>query len=401
MGFGGLPMISLVTPLLVLPVMARVAGAAGWASLATGESIGTLAAIAIAYGWNTAGPPRIAMTRDPAQRALLYRESLVVRSALALAAIPVIAVLCVLLAADGYRLPTTLMGLSGAVTGLSFAWYSVGANDPRSIAVFEAVPRVLAAMVSAALIVVTRELAIYPLLAVAVSLGGIVLFSRRTLRGTLLPRVDRHDVVRLLLRDKAVAGIDVAGGAYATVPVPVVSALSPAAAASAYASGDKLYKFGLYVPITLGNAFQSWTVEGHVSERARRLRVALGAHIGLGLVGWVVLAALGPFVSGLMFGAAVQSPRAVCFWLGATFMLVSTRISLTRHILIPAGRIRVVFVATVVSALLGVPLIGLAVWVLGPVGAAVGLFISEIVGTAIQAGPALHHLAALGDQPSR
>lgn len=394
-GFGGLPLISMITPLLVLPVLGRIAGKSGWASLATGESIGTFAAIVIAYGWNVAGPPRIALTTDRVGRATLYRESLVVRGALAVVAVPVIGVLCVLLAADGYVVPTVLMGLSGAVTGLSFAWYSVGAGDPRSIAVYEAIPRVVSAALAAGIIVVTRQLAVYPLMAATVSLGGILLFSRRTLRGVELPRLSRRDIGRLLVRDKALAGIDVAGGAYATVPVPLVSAFSIAAVASSYASSDKLYKFGLYIPITLGNAFQSWTVEGPVSGRARRLRTALAAHILVGLVGWAFLTVAGPPVSALLFGSEVASDRAVCFWLGATFLIVSTRISLTRHLLVPIGHIRVVFVATVVGAVCGVPLIGLASWWIGPVGAALGLLVSEILTTGILAGPALRYLASL------
>lgn len=398
-GFAGLPMISMITPLMVLPVVGRAAGQHGWASIATGESVGTLAGIVIAYGWNTAGPPRIALNQDRVARATLYRESLVVRAVLLLVAIPVIVALCVLLAADGYRLPAVFMGVSSAVTGLSFAWYSVGAGDPRSIAVYEAVPRVLAAALSAVIILVSKQLVVYPLLAVGVSVGGIVLFSRTVLREVPTPTVGLRDVGRLLVRDRAVAAIEIAGGAYASVPVPVVSALSTAPVASGYASADKLYKFGQYIPITLGNAFQSWTVEGHVSERGRRLRTALAAHVLLGLVGWAVFTALGPVVSRVMFGADVGATRPVCFWLGAAFLLVSTRISLMRHVLIPAGSVRVVFVATVAGAVVGLPLMAGLCWLLGPAGAAIGLLLSEVVATGTMAVPALRYLATLPNEP--
>lgn len=395
-GFAGLPMISLVTPLLVLPVVGRVAGSAGWASLASGESIGTLAGIVIAYGWNVAGPPRVAATADPGTRIRLYHESLVVRGVLAVACVPVIALLCLLVAADGYLLPTVLMGLSGAVVGLSFSWFSVGAGDPRSIAVFEAVPRVAAAMVAALLVLLTRELALYPLLAIGASLGGVVVFSRRVLRGADLPRLGRRDVWSLLVRDRALAAIDVAGGAYGAVPVPLVSAQSPVADASAYASADKLYKFGMYVPITLGNALQSWTVEGGVGELARRLRFALRAHVLVGVLGWAVFALAGPPVSALLFGPAVEAHRIVCFWLGASFLLASTRTSLTRHVLVPAGRIRVVFASTVVGALVGIPLIALLTSALGAVGGALGVLASELVATSILVPGALRRIRDVG-----
>lgn len=394
-GFAGLPMISLITPLLVLPVLGRVAGEAGWASLAAGEAIGTLAAIAIAYGWNTAGPPLVALTTDREARAFYYRESLLVRGAVAVVAVPVVIALCVLLAAPGYVWPTVLMGLAGSVIGLSFAWFAVGEGDPRSIAVFEAIPRVVAAAASAALVVATRELALYPLLALLASGAGIVLYSRRALAGTTRPRWSWSELRRLLVRDRAIAFNDVANGAYLALPVPVVTATAPAAEASSYASADKLLKFGLYVPITLANAFQSWTVEGELADRARRLRVALGAHVAVGVVGWAVLATLGPWVSGLLFGPAVAATAPVCFWLGASFLLVSARISMTRHILVPAGRIHQVVVSTVAGAVIGIPAIAYLSWSIGPVGAALGLLLGELVATALVAVPAVGHLRAL------
>ena len=387
-GFAGLPMISMITPLLVLPVFSRLAGPQGWASVAAGEAVGTLAAIAISYGWNVAGPPRIAATDDPVARATLYRESLLVRGALFAAALPVIGGVCLAIAADGFLGPTLLMGVSGAVTGLSFAWFAVGAGDPRSIAVYEAVPRVLAAGVATAVILLTHRLEVYPVLAVTVSLLGVVLFSRRLLAGLDLGPIDVRSLPRLLRRDRGVAAIDVAGGAYASVPLPVVSVLSPPAPASAFASGDKLYKFGLYLPITLGNAFQSWTVEGERSGRARRLRVALGSHVLLGAFGGLGLAVLGPFATRLLFGADVEVGHDVATWLGVTFLLVSTRISLTRHFLIPAGQVRVVFVSTMAGAALGLPLVVLGTWAVGPVGAAAAVALSEVLATGLLVAPA-------------
>ncbi len=398
-GFAGLPLISLITPLLVLPVLGRVAGDRGWASLMAGEAIGTLAAIVVAYGWNTSGPPRVALTADVAARARLYRESLVVRVWLAVAVAPVVVLLSVLVATPGYRSASALMGIAGTVTGLSFAWYAVGAGDPRSIAVFEAVPRVVAAAVSAGAVLVTRELAIYPVLAVGASLAGVVLFSRRVLAADPTVPADRPRLRRLLVRDRAIAFNDIAGGAYASVPVPTVQTVSAPAPAAAFASADKLYKFGLYVPITLANAFQSWTVEGPAHDRARRLRVALGAHVGVGLVGWAVLAALGPWASATLFGDEVTAARSACVWLGAAFVLVSARISMTRHVLVPAGRIRVVVVSTVAGALVGLVAIVSLTVALGPVGAAMGLTASEAVAAGILVLPSARRVGDLASAP--
>lgn len=395
-GFAGLPMISLVTPLLVLPVLGRVAGVEGWASLAAGESIGTLAAIVVAYGWNTGGPARVAMSRDATTRARDYRDSLLVRGALAAVAVPVVVLLCVAVSAHGYTGATVLMGLNATVTGLSFAWFAVGAGDPRSIALLEAVPRVLAAVASAALVLVTRDVAVYPLLAVAVSLGGIVVFTRRTLRGHRFPRPTAAELRRLVVRDRAVAFNDIAGGAYQAVPVPVVTTVATAAAAASYASGDKLWRFGQYVPITLAHAFQSWTAEGGPADRGRRLRVALAAHVGVGVVGAVVLTLLGPRASALLFGPDVATTTAVCAWLAAAFLLMSVRTSLTRHVLVPAARLRPVVASTVAGACVGVPAVLALVHAYGAVGAAAGLALGELVATTVLVPPGRAVLRAAG-----
>ncbi len=391
-GFGGLPLISLITPLLVLPVIGRVAGVGGWASLAAGESIGTLGGIVIGYGWNVSGPPRIAARADPHERYAFYRQSLVVRGAVAVVVLPVVLLLCILAARRGYELPTALMGVSSSVTGLSFAWFCVGAGDPRSIAVFEAVPRVVAAAASAGLILVTRQLVIYPALAVTVSLAGIVLFSRRVPGRSQAPSAGARGLWALLVRDRGLAAIDIAGSAYGSVPVPVVSAIAAPSLASSYASADKLYRFGQFIPITLGNAFQSWTVEAGRGGRSRRLRFALLAHLVLGVVGWALFAVAGPWVSALMFGPQVRAAGAVCFWLGAAFALLSVRTAAVRLVLVPEGKVRIVFVATVAATLVGVPSMVALTLLVGPLGAAWAVLLSEVVSATVLASATLHEL---------
>ncbi|GAA3802101.1 hypothetical protein [Cellulomonas soli] len=395
-GFAGLPAISLITPLLVLPVLGRAAGADGWASLLVGESVGTLAAIVVNYGWNNAGPPRVAEA-DTATRLRLYRESLLVRGALAVGALPVMVVVCASLSADGFLVPTVLMGLAGAVPGLSFAWYAVGVGDPRPIAVYEAVPRVVAAAVSSALILWTGQMVFYPLLAVSVSLGGIWLFGR-TLGRSTAPGPGVRDIGRLLVRDRAVAVADMATGAFGTVPVPVASRVASPSAASSYASADKLYKYGQYVPITLANALQSWTVEVAPPGRPRRLRLALVGHGLLGVVGAALLAVLGPTVSGLLFGQDVRAARDVCLWLALAFAVVSVRMSLVRHFLLPAGRARAVLIGTALGAALGVVgmlTIGRAA---GAAGVAASLAVAELVTAVLLVQPALRHLTVVEEE---
>src|SRR3546814_14969114 len=56
------------------------------------------------------------------------------------------------------------------------------------------------------------------------------------------------------------------------------------------------------LPFTLASAFQSWVTEEHGLGRIRRLHIALTTHAAFGVLGAVILAGLGYWVSLLLFG---------------------------------------------------------------------------------------------------
>ncbi len=111
-GFTLIPAVAAVSPLVVLPAVSRAAPD-GWSSAIAGESIGTFAAIAVAYGWTTVGPALVSIAADDVRRGRLYRDALVVRLATSIVALPALVVVCALVASPGYGLLAALMGLQG------------------------------------------------------------------------------------------------------------------------------------------------------------------------------------------------------------------------------------------------------------------------------------------------
>ncbi|WNM24733.1 lipopolysaccharide biosynthesis protein [Demequina capsici] len=394
-GFSLIPALAAISPLVVLPVVARTAGAAGWSSAIAGESVGTFAAIALAFGWTTVGPAHVA--HAPVEmRARLYRESLVVRGLMAVPVIPALVVICLAIATPGYELLTVVMGLQGALIAMSFSWFAVGVADPGAIARLDAIPRVLGALAAAGLIAATGALIVYPLIGIAVTAGGTAAYSRKVLRDAPGPWPTRAELPALLRSTAAVAVNDAALGAYSSVPSPLVNVSTPAAEASAYASADKMIKLGQFIPITLGNALQAWTAEAHGAARATRVRRAIGAHAVLGLVGWVAVASLGPWASRVLFGGDAAADRTVLVILGAAFAAYSVRTSVTRHLLFPCGRTRIVVVATLLGSAIGVPAMLILTPSIGSVGAAIGYAVTELISTVVpwrQARVALRDIA--------
>jgi O-antigen/teichoic acid export membrane protein len=382
-GFMVLPAIAAMSPLIVLPVVARLAGPGGWASAVAGESIGTFAAIVMGYGWAAIGPALISVAYDDARRARLYRESLVVRLLIAAIVMPVLGLVCWAIASPGAEWLTVLMGVQGALIALSFTWYCAGVGDPRTIVLYDAVPRLVVTAVAAGAIAITGVVELYPLAGIAVTLVGTGLFTARLLRRSPGPWPARSELPGLLRAGLPVALNDAALSAYSSVPAPLVNVTAPPISAAGFASADKLLKLGAVLPFTLASALQSWVGEVTGFHRERRMRIALLAHGLFGLVGGVGLAVFGHWVSLILFGADAAAGVDVLIAMGIVFAFLSLRISMTRHVLFPTGRAATVMRATLLATALGVPvMVVLAIW-LGPVGAAVGYALTEGLATVL------------------
>jgi len=394
-GFMLLPAIAAVSPLIVLPLISREAGPGGWASAIAGESIGTFAAIVIGYGWPAIGPALISIASGIDERARLYRESLVVRLLLAAVSIPVLGVVCWLVASPGAEWLTVLMGVQGALIALSFTWYCAGVGQPRTIIFYDAVPRVVATAASAAAIAATGIVELYPLAGIAVTLVGTGLFTARLLRCHPGPWPGTHDLPGLLRTGLPVALNDAALSAYSSVPAPLVNVTAAPDAAAGFASADKMFKLGSVLPFTLASALQSWVGEVTGPARGRRVRVALLAHTGFGLLGGAVLAALGHWVSLVLFGADAAAGVDLLIAMGLVFMFLSIRTSMTRHALFPAGQAAVVMRASLIATAVGVPvMIALAI-AIGPLGAALGYAVTEGAATLLLWRPCAAAVRAL------
>jgi PST family polysaccharide transporter len=391
-GFTVLPLLSLVTPFLLLPVVARVAGPSGWSSFVAGQAVGLVGATVVFWGWNVGGPVLVAHAPTAAERAEVYAASLRTRYLLLLGVVPVVAVVSALVAQPGHRVDASAMAVATSLLGLSPSWFGIGVGDPWLLFWYDTVPRVVAAVVGAGVVWASGLVWAYPvLLALSVAVS-LVAFRRRVVAGaggtSPFPVSRSAGELRTHL---GTAGINLAATAYASTPVPVVTVAFRPDVSSPFASADAAYRLGLFTVTAMGNAFQGWTLESSAggAERRSRHRAAFGAHLALGVVGGLLFAALGPWVTGFVFGPDVAAPRDVCVWYGLAFLFLSVSTPPIRNLLVPAGRVRLVLGWTLGSAVVGLLLmVGAAVagW---SAGVAAGMAVSEAVLLAGLLGPAL------------
>ncbi|MDL5158966.1 lipopolysaccharide biosynthesis protein [Actinomycetospora termitidis] len=364
-GFAAVPFVGAITPLLLLPVIARVTSVEGWAAVALGQSVGAVAMIVVTFGWNLSGPSRTAQADDDGRRAL-YREALASRLAAFVVVLPVEAVVAAFLAPEGFRTVAVLMALAVSATGLSPAWYAIGSGQARTLLIYDALPRVAAAVVGAPLLVLGAPLVTYPILLLAASLGTTAVHARKTLGPPSVPGARRamrtvadRATLRILVPD---AASEIASGSYSAGAVALVGLGTGVRELAVFAAGDRLFRLSLYAISSLCNALQGWVAEPVDRATSRhRFRTSLTLHSTVGVVGALLIVGAGPWASGVVFGAdlAVDLPTAAGF--AVAFLMISLETSVGRHYLIPRGYRRTYLAAVTSAVVVGVPaLVGFA-----------------------------------------
>ncbi|MEO5533979.1 MAG: polysaccharide biosynthesis protein [Pseudolysinimonas sp.] len=381
--FAGLPFLSLVTPFLFLPLLSRLAGADSWLAIAVGQSAGAFAALFISLGYNTVGPTMVARAQ-PGDRADVLRESLPVRLVMFLPFTAAAVVVASMVAPPGHVLESALMTVALAVSGLSAAWYMVGVGKAGLLVRYEIAPRMVATLAAAALLVTTGVVFWYPLLLIVASLVSTAIFTVRTIGGLRDHRGARGEVGRMLRRNGSAMAIEVAGGAYNALAVTFVSAMATVAQAATYVSGDKFYRMSQYAASALGNAAQGWVVEAGHARFPPRARLAVLAHLGLGVMGFVAFATLGPLLTSLLFGPAVAIDEFTALGFGVATLGIAVGTALGRVILVALGARRDFLVCVILGATAGVPAILVLAGLFGAAGGAWGLAIGEMVSVTAQ-----------------
>lgn len=378
-GFTGLQVLSALSPLLLMPIVARSVSPAGWADLATAQAVGGLGATVILFGWSLSGQARVALASTWEERQELYRASLASRRLVALVIVPTSAMVTGLICRSELSGTAVLMAIAMTSVGMSSAWFSVGIGKASWLARFDVVPRAVAVAISGGLLILHNPVWVYPTTLIIASTTGL-LSSNRKILGQWVPMIrSGRWYTAFTALDPRAALANILGTVYASSPLPVATLAAGAADVSGMASIDKLYRYGLLAVSSLGNSLQEWAVGADSRVRGRRTQFSILMHTMLGLLGGLGLAVAGPPVSALLFGAPLRADYLVCGLYGAAYLSVSMSTPLIRNVLIPAHRSGAVLVATSTTAGVGIGIMVVAARFWGANGVALGLAVSELL----------------------
>ena len=374
LGVAGGTLLATASQVVVLSAIAYNQPSSAWAAIAVGQSIGNVAAIAGAYGWNLSGPARWALS--PAEsRDSLYFDSLRSRALVCAFVLPVALVVGWAIAPSGEVILLLTTVVATTAIALSPNWFNVAEGNTPAMLGYNFVPRSLAALSAAALVLAGFPALTFPVLLLLLTVLPALVFSVRVRRRgpvTLAP------LTRVLRAQGQAALTDFTGGSFAAANVTLVATQVSLAELAQYTSAQRVYQLGIIGLLVLSQSLQGWTVDP-TANSDHRARTALKAHVLLGLVGGVLLAIAGPPLSAVLFGEQLAAPEAVTLMLAVSFALLSCSTGAGLHVLIPRRHQPTVLRATVAASLLGVVSVLAFAHVWGQTGGAAGLALSQLV----------------------
>ena len=378
-GFSTLPFLAAILPLIALPIVSRAAVPEEWVALNVGLGVGGFAGAIGLGGWNVLGTPLVAMAGSADERRTIYARSFSAR-VLVVAVVALIAAGISVAAAPSASWATAaVFAAAGAANGLEVNWYAVGISSPRVIVLFEILPRAVATALAIVVVRLTGQVFWYGVLLIVAVIAGVVAFHLSLYRRVLPPLSPLRLIAADISRMRSLWGVEASGNLYANAPVPISSVITGVGAASAYASSDKLYRYGTLGVGAVGNAVQGWVLEVGDERRRERNLVGIAIMLAVGVLGWLFLAFGGVWFSSLLFGSELAGDGQVFVILGAAFFAMAVRTPLIRNVIVPAHKDRMLLVLTFVAALVGVGLmVAFGAW-LGAAGVALGFAASELI----------------------
>lgn len=356
--------------IVMIPVMITAAGPDGWSAIAVGQGVGTITAVAIAYGWNFSGPVTIARG-DQRERWTEYAEAWRGRLLLAGPLLLVSSLVAALVSPHGVWL-AVLGNVTTSVIGLTASWYFVGTQQPWHLLGLETLPRVVGTAAAIGLMLGGGSAALGLCAQAAGVLVAAGVCTRHVMRGAprdlvLRPfgellRVHRDGVTSTLL-----------SAVYLVLPLVLISFFVTPTALAAFAVLDRVQKQVYVASSPLTKALQGWVPTGDEDGLLGRAGRALLVGAGIASTMTVGFLLLGHWFVGLLGAGSVEVPFVATALVAALIGLAFFDTVVSQAVLAPLGRIRAVAAITLWGSVAGLVLVALAAWQEGVVGGIVAM----------------------------
>ncbi|WP_406637431.1 lipopolysaccharide biosynthesis protein [Pseudarthrobacter quantipunctorum] len=375
---------STLVGILAIPIIIRVAGTEAWAVQVVCQSVASLFAVVIGFGWGTTGPSMVAST--PRQgRFQLFADSLVSRTYLFIIGAPAMATLMIVLQPN-YVALVVLGTVAYLLPSVGAAWYFIGESNPKRLFFLDASPQLLGTIVGIVGLYWTGQIEALVFCQMVFTLLGVILSASVVLRGgkglfhcdlglkASFSRLShqRHGVITAAT-----------GSLYVNLPLVAVSAWLPLQL-DLYAMIDRIFRYSVTAFSPVLQFVQGWVPEGGDESLRHRIKRAIQAGAMLGALGSAAIFLLSPVISSLLSDGKLVVPTSLSLPVALSFFSVALSQILGLACLVLIGRGAALAKSTVLGAVAGAPLILITALNTNVTGVAWAVAASELVVTIYQ-----------------
>lgn len=378
-GFAANGVVTGVATLISIGLVLRLFGEPGWATFAVAQAGGLLLAVLVGFGWPVLGPSTVAQ-QSPAERRQEFTSSVYIRGVVfgAVAFIACLVLLPGFFPGSAEYLPVTI---AYASTGLSSLWYYVGAGGAWASFFRDALPRAIASILAPAVAMLGPT---QLLLGAVVLAGNLVSFVLTIfyVRGAAPADHETKPTPGRSLRATLARqwhGLLTGGvsSVYMTLPTIAVGLLAPSAVGR-FSLGDKMVRLSSTALLPLTQVMQGWVPAAVTpAERTVRVRRALASMTFIGATIGALLAALGPLAAAVYSSGNITFDHSLSLPMGV--ILTCTMLSQVAGVgcLGAFNDFRAISTSAIIGAAVGLPLLLIATWSAGAVGAMWSVAVAE------------------------
>ena len=381
-GYGLAVIIGGVLSIAVIPVVILAAGERSWATIAVAQAVGGFAFVLVAAGWGVTGPTATAAL-DEGERGRFYRDSVATRSWLFLIFVGPSCLLAVLLTDQPWLAAMTVAG--GMLAALSAGWFYVGESSPVRFLIIDTLPRNLATVVGALILLVTGEALWF---VTAQFLGALVAAVVATIDIARRYPADGWSIgpiasLRRLRGQSSAITMAATAAVYVNLPIVVVQVFVPSATA-VYALAERIMRMALYATRPFVQFSQGYVPHPDPAQQAIRASRVSALALASGVLGGAAYAVAGPLVSSVLSGGTLPMSLDLSIPMGLALAAMLGSQVTGFACLTAFGLTRTLAQSTVVGAILAALALIPAALVLGVVGVAWVLAMSELAVLAVQ-----------------
>lgn len=377
-----LPMISMLLPLLSMPVVTQNFGAAGWSAIAVGISVGSGGAVLVDFAWALLGPQRVASAHE-ASRAGIYALATRVK-VLVLLAIAPLALGFAALAPSVDHVTTVLVCSAFLLTALNGNWFFIGHGSPMSVLRTDVIPRAMAIVLAVLTMALGGPLQAYGwFLLLAATASAFLGHAVAKVRISDLANVTSLRVRIVFGQHREAMWGRAISSLYISLPVTLVAFAAPGAV-HLFAAADSLLKMCTNVLSSIISAFQKYVGGSSRSDLGLRLRTALVVNTAFGLAAAILIITLGPFVLFQLMSGTLTVGIGITAPVGGIVLVTCISRAVGSLGLVAVGHVTAITVSACVGAAIGVPAVLAGARLQGAELALTGMLLAEVVVMVVQ-----------------